>query len=387
MSGQKQNQPRRRTPPQALKLQIIPSPPPDEMIISGTTDSVAPSSSSTSKKNFHSSFLPTLQHFSRRLVPLVSITTGQPHPDFPRTILAYHLLTSEQLDDLARHYHQVWPPVPETFGYPLRIPAWIGTPDEAQVDIETKRRRLGRFAGLRGCESPVASSFGTFPSASASASASASNNSEGTDCADDDDDDDARMRMLEEQMEREWQEALRRARCEQDPDAILRRKAGGYWFHWTRPSNRMVLQTKAKQSKPNRRKTIYYMKSGSTDQDTIRFPKDLTLRNLWLKDKRQMTNVGVTVIRVDVDICVASFFVASEWVSELPSFYQLNFIFLLLLFFIFLFCYNTGSDFLIGLDLIPVFLSPSSFLFLLLSFLLLFFFFFFCFFVTMIALH
>ncbi|KAL1967168.1 hypothetical protein VTN77DRAFT_3459 [Rasamsonia byssochlamydoides] len=220
LSPQKQNRTQRRSPP-VLKLQA-PSPS-DEMLIPKAGDD-SNSNTKINKNNFHTSFLPTLQHLSRPLCPLVSITTGQPHPSFPRTILAYHLLTSEQLDDLARHYHQVWPPVPETFGYPIRVPAWIGTPDEERVDIETKRRRIGRFVGLRGCESPVDASVGT----SAFAAASASDDHPCRSGCDDADLADEDAQTLEEQMERRWQEALRRARCEQDPDAVLRRKAGGY---------------------------------------------------------------------------------------------------------------------------------------------------------------
>jgi hypothetical protein len=66
---------------------------------------------------------------------------------------------------MARWYHQVDPPVDETFMYPAWIPAWtsmrLGNQDSAaqegdgDVDLETKRRRFGRFIGLRGCESPA----------------------------------------------------------------------------------------------------------------------------------------------------------------------------------------------------------------------------------------
>lgn len=94
------------------------------------------------------------------------------------TLLQYHLLTHEQLDSLARWYHQVEPAVDETFMYPAWIPAWTSLyPNvggggvaanvilensgrnasvETEVDLETKRRRWGRFIGLRGCESPTA---------------------------------------------------------------------------------------------------------------------------------------------------------------------------------------------------------------------------------------
>ncbi|KAJ9609390.1 hypothetical protein H2200_005717 [Cladophialophora chaetospira] len=103
----------------------------------------------------------SVEHLRSGLVPLISVSTGLPHPQFPTSLLQYHLLTHEQLDSLARWYHQVEPAVEETFQYPTCIPAWTGlypsrTRDEAlSVDLETKRRRWGRFIGLRGCESPT----------------------------------------------------------------------------------------------------------------------------------------------------------------------------------------------------------------------------------------
>jgi hypothetical protein len=130
-----------------------------------------------------------LSHLETPLVPLISVTSGLPHPSFPTSILRYHLLTHEQLDELARFYHQVTPPVRETFRYPARIPAWVSVNEEedaecaAEVDLETKRRRWGRFVGLRGCETPT------------------EEREEGRD--------------IEERMEREWRRALERARDEE----------------------------------------------------------------------------------------------------------------------------------------------------------------------------
>ncbi|OJJ88827.1 uncharacterized protein ASPGLDRAFT_747455 [Aspergillus glaucus CBS 516.65] len=104
-----------------------------------------------------------IAHLRTTLHPLVSATTGLQHPYFPRTLLSYHLLTSAQLDELARHYHQVTPPVPGTFSYPVNIPAWVDAHAHPhgneymmdEVNLKTKRRRFGRFIGLRGCESPI----------------------------------------------------------------------------------------------------------------------------------------------------------------------------------------------------------------------------------------
>lgn len=85
----------------------------------------------------------------------------------------------------------------ETFGYPIRVPAWVGD----DVSIETKRRRWGRFIGLRGCESPV------------------DGGGNGQEVMETEEEMLARM-------EREWQEALRKARSEDD-EMLLRWKAGG----------------------------------------------------------------------------------------------------------------------------------------------------------------
>lgn len=123
------------------------------------------SSSFSARRKCHPAFPSYAHHLSRTLAPLVSLTTGEIHPAFPRSILQYQLLTSKELDDLALFYHQIEPPLPETGMYPAHITPWIGERHDGtlevyeDVSIETKRRRWGRFIGLRGCESPVSSSF------------------------------------------------------------------------------------------------------------------------------------------------------------------------------------------------------------------------------------
>ena len=82
------------------------------------------------------------------LRPLVRVTTSEPHPLFPSTVLQFWLLTSEQLDDLASFYHQRTPCEWST-QYPCPVP-W-----DTGAELETKRRRMGRFIGLNGCQSPV----------------------------------------------------------------------------------------------------------------------------------------------------------------------------------------------------------------------------------------
>jgi len=83
-----------------------------------------------------------------RLAPLVRLTTGKVHPAFPSTLLNFWLLTSDQLDELAHFYHQRTPSVYSS-QYPCPV-IW-----EKGLTLEEKRRKIGRFIGLRGCESPV----------------------------------------------------------------------------------------------------------------------------------------------------------------------------------------------------------------------------------------
>ncbi|OJJ46245.1 hypothetical protein ASPZODRAFT_142864 [Penicilliopsis zonata CBS 506.65] len=181
------------------------------------TDQNPSSSSSSSSSRFHPYFSPIVDHLRTRLFPLVSATTGLPHPEFPTSLLAFHVLTSAQLDGLARHYHQVWPPVPTTSCYPNPVTAWVGTAHELHVDLETKRRRFGRFIGLRDCESPVDGMMdldGCEQQGSSSSSSLLQSQETETE-----------EQMLA-RMDREWLECLARA-SEEDPDILLRWKAGG----------------------------------------------------------------------------------------------------------------------------------------------------------------
>lgn len=195
--------------------------------------SISSSSSSDASVNyspftfprFHPDFFSTIWRLQRRLIPLRSSSTGEIPPHFPPNLLAFHLLTSSQLDELARGFHQIWPPVEQTSWYPAQIPPWIGTPQEAAVDLETKRRRFGRFIGLRGCESPIenATSSGDVDSWFNTGKAGGRDNERPFDffvdepvranMAEQGVQDEAVQRMLE-QMEREWQWALERAHGE-----------------------------------------------------------------------------------------------------------------------------------------------------------------------------
>lgn len=138
-------------------------------------------------------------HLSRPLVPLVSVRDGRSHPAFPTSILQYQLLTHEQLDGLARWYHQTGDAGEERWLYPKPISpgkAWIGEEEttDTVVDLQTKRRRWGRFIGLRGCETP-----------------------EG---------DDESIEEMEARLERQWIDGIRRAR----EAAAAREKLGRGWF-------------------------------------------------------------------------------------------------------------------------------------------------------------
>jgi hypothetical protein len=107
----------------------------------------------TTKKMFSRKILnPDLQtkisQLALPLAPFVQLTSGQVHPSFPPTLLHYHLLTSAELEDLAHFYHQRTP-CALTAHYPKPM-NW-----KAGLTINEKRRKWGRFMGLRGCESPV----------------------------------------------------------------------------------------------------------------------------------------------------------------------------------------------------------------------------------------
>lgn len=96
----------------------------------------------------HPDFKAKLASMRTRLWPMVQISTGAVHPAFPRTILHFWLLTEAQLDSIAIFYHQCYPS-PLTTLYPCPV-TWT-----ENLTMEEKRRKIGKFIGLRGCESPV----------------------------------------------------------------------------------------------------------------------------------------------------------------------------------------------------------------------------------------
>ncbi|KAK4201294.1 hypothetical protein QBC40DRAFT_198786, partial [Triangularia verruculosa] len=112
--------------------------------------SSSPSSTlSTRRSALSANFQAKLHQMSLQLAPLVQLTTGLVHPSFPQTLLNFWLLTEAQLDELAHFYHQRTPSV-----YTSQYPCPVYWPSEGMTIVD-KRRKLGRFIGLRGCDSPV----------------------------------------------------------------------------------------------------------------------------------------------------------------------------------------------------------------------------------------
>lgn len=87
-----------------------------------------------------------LRQMALPLAPLVQLTSGHVHPAFPPTLLNFWLLTDDQLDQIAHFYHQR-EPCQWTRHYPCPI-TW-----SEGLTIEEKRRKIGKFIGLRGVSS------------------------------------------------------------------------------------------------------------------------------------------------------------------------------------------------------------------------------------------
>ncbi|KAK7951419.1 uncharacterized protein PG986_007147 [Apiospora aurea] len=98
----------------------------------------------------NTAFREKVRQMALPLAPLVQLTTGDVHPRFPATLLNFWLLTDHELESLASFYHQRTPCV-WTRHYPCPV-AW-----SPSLPLEEKRRKIGKFIGLRGCETPVSS--------------------------------------------------------------------------------------------------------------------------------------------------------------------------------------------------------------------------------------
>lgn len=203
----------------------------------------------------------TLDHLRTILVPLVSVTTGLPHPQFPTSILRYHLLTHDQLDSLAGWYHQTLNGGQERWLYPVAIDkVWLLHPcqdynteeptsktiKKYNPSLATKRRRFGRFIGLRGCESPIETETETemeidqslpqtedivfrigqgFGSGSESGPRKESDNDKKEE-GEEKEEEEEEEEDISTMMEREWQKAIRRA----EEEKKLREKMWRGWL-------------------------------------------------------------------------------------------------------------------------------------------------------------
>ena len=108
------------------------------------------------KRKASPEFQEKVQRLKLTLEPIYPLPVGSPHPAFPRTMLQFHLLTEEQLDGMAKHYHQT-EHCEYTFEYPERMvwdTAYFDTLDTIDR-VAVKRRKLGNFIGLRGCDTPA----------------------------------------------------------------------------------------------------------------------------------------------------------------------------------------------------------------------------------------
>lgn len=97
----------------------------------------------------HPEFTLRIQNLRRRIHPLLALQSRCPHPEFPKTILHFHLMTERQLDSIAVYYSQA---VRDEWSnkYPRPI-VW----DKEAFDlmdnkrrIDMKRRLVGRFIGI-----------------------------------------------------------------------------------------------------------------------------------------------------------------------------------------------------------------------------------------------
>lgn len=86
-----------------------------------------------------SSFYERIGHLRMKLAPMHSLSHTTVHPDFPQTILHFHLLTEEQLDALAQFYDQR-SPTDLTKMYPACMnwdQNFMATLDDSSIDTSS----------------------------------------------------------------------------------------------------------------------------------------------------------------------------------------------------------------------------------------------------------
>ncbi|KAK8175445.1 hypothetical protein IWX90DRAFT_411989 [Phyllosticta citrichinensis] len=113
---------------------------------------------SNSSAQSSSEFAQKVDKLKLRLCPLYPMPCGPPHPDFPKSLLHFWLLNEEQLDNIAAYYHQTtanqWT---ELYPCPMHWDVeFLADPALSPEDrLAIKRRKIGKFIGLRGCDTPI----------------------------------------------------------------------------------------------------------------------------------------------------------------------------------------------------------------------------------------
>ncbi|KZM27203.1 uncharacterized protein EKO05_0002301 [Ascochyta rabiei] len=100
------------------------------------------------------------------IAPIVHVISGQPAPDFPRTMLSLFTLTEAQLDTLANYYSQSHTPTQLTYRYPQTMD-WnkpflandATLSDDCKLSeierLKVKMRMFARFIGMQGADTPL----------------------------------------------------------------------------------------------------------------------------------------------------------------------------------------------------------------------------------------
>lgn len=104
------------------------------------------------KTRRNSALLRKISTLQLRLAPLVPLPSGPSHPAFPKTLMAFHLLTEDELDSIAHYYHQSTPG-PWTDRYPSNMnwdKEWLARPNPGHLvasaaDAPASRRRPSQW--------------------------------------------------------------------------------------------------------------------------------------------------------------------------------------------------------------------------------------------------
>lgn len=119
--------------------------------------------------------------------------------------------------------------MPETYRYPKPIKPWIGTEEEDTIDIETKRERIGQFIGLKrgvvaSTAAAVTGATGLVETVVYEKDQRVDVDGEDDECEDEEEEDVVRVicEWIRAQMQKDWEEALERARRDEGYSSIVR---------------------------------------------------------------------------------------------------------------------------------------------------------------------